>query len=1027
MGGRGRRVVAGALGVVLVGGVAWAAVEVGAGREPAPECAVEAPSVDEAARIAEACGHDVAVTDSYDPWSAVVATPRDTLRHEVSAGAVRTDLTGEWAPVDPTVVRDPVTGELTVASPVYEITLDPVGGEGFLEIAADGSTMSVGVPVDLGDPEVEGSTVSWPILDDSGRLIEGAVLVAQVHPDATGVTPVIEVRDRKAYAALAEAAGEEGVSFRMRASEGLALDPDAVTGEVAAVDESGEVVFRAGEALQWDSAGAREPGVVESGEALGDVRGPGVGSSGGPRASAGRSTEGRGPVSGGGTDPGVEVAWAEVPLVGEVEPALAAGDSVARLDVEVTDEQTVVVRADEAMVADPATVWPISIDPPVSGVTRHEWTVIRSAFGPKFKTTASEGVGLCLRSGGCEADFKSRMIWEFTEIWTLPYLAAGDIVEASFSAYGTHSYDCSGNSLQLHLMSGGISSSTTWSNQPGTRLYLDSQYPTHRSGQCGGPSWVEWDATEGAKRQAGSSSNMVLRVASPSESSMKSWRRYYLYNAKLSIEYNRAPSVPTNQRLTVGSTAQACVEGSGRPFIATNRPKLSAVTKDPDGQNVAAHFQLWQGSSTQWGHTTAAQKSGATHTVTVPDGRVTVGTYKWRVRGQDSDGRYSPWSGWCEFTFDNTKPNAPTVTPVEPTGASSNIQAVYVPDVERGGKGMTGCFRVRSSSGDVVGYQYAFNATTYATSVTPGGDGSVTVCTPSGQPATTGTNFLAVRAVDRAGNLSTGTRYTFEVATAREDGIWTFDSRKSPVADHSTREAGEAARAGDLVVSGARWVPGPHSLFDSRPDDYALDFDGVNDAAVSQSPVFDTRASFVVSAHVRLDTGSGARTAISQEGVWTNAWSVGYRPSGCAITGWSGGCWVFVLHGGDGKATTVYSTVQPKPGEWVHLTAEYDKSERKARLWACEVGTPADPAAGEPVMAQVTAPASMSQAPGPVVLGRGQSGGVAREWWDGQIDNVRLFKGEVVADAKVRRMCQGAEANDFGGNQDALDPTRAGQ
>jgi uncharacterized protein YndB with AHSA1/START domain len=760
--------------------------------------------------------------------------------------------------------------------------------------------------------------------------------------------------------------------------------------------------------LQWDSAGETEPGAEEQ---------PGR------RKTPDDAT----PFAGarGADGPAVtEEPADDAPPVGEPEPDLSAGDAVASMDMEITDEQTLVVSADEAMVADAATEWPISIDPPVSGVTRNEWTVIRSAYGPKFKTKASEGVGLCLRSGGCEKDFRSRMIWEFTEIWTLPYIEAGDIVEASFSAYGTHSYDCSGASLQLHLMSGGISSSTTWSNQPGRRLYLDSQYPKHRSGSCGGPSWVEWDVTEGAKAKAGTTStNMVLGLRSPSESSMKSWRRYYLYNAKLSIEYNRAPGVPTSQRTTVGSTGYSCGK---EPYIPTTRPKLSAVAKDPDGQNVAVHFQLWQGNATRWGYTTSAQKSGATHTVTVPEGRITSGTYKWKVRSKDSDGRYSEWSNFCEFTLDNTKPNAPKVTPIEPPGPPAGIQAVYVPDLERGGVGLKGCFRVTRGSSDVTDLRYGFNSTSYPTEVEPESDGTATVCLPSGQPSTTGTNFLAVRGVDRAGNLSAGTRYSFEVATAREDGIWTFDSRKSPVLDQSSKDAGEAARAGNLNVTGATWVTGPHTLFDSRPGDYALSLDGVNDSAVSESPVFDTRYSFVTSAHVRLDTATTARTAISQEGTRANAWSVGYRPSGCQISGWSGGCWAFTLNKADGTpATTVYSKVRPRTGEWVHLTAEYDRPQRKARLWVCEIGTPQDPAPGEPLLAEAAAPV-MWQAPGPVVVGRGLAGGTGREWWDGQVDNVRLFKGEVVADAKIRRMCQGAEANDFGGHN-ALDPTRAGQ
>ncbi|GMA25845.1 hypothetical protein GCM10025864_36040 [Luteimicrobium album] len=408
-------------------------------------------------------------------------------------------------------------------------------------------------------------------------------------------------------------------------------------------------------------------------------------------------------------------------------------------------------------------------------------------------------------------------------------------------------------------------------------------------------------------------------------------------------------------------------------------------------------------------------------------------TYKWRARGHDNDAdsaKYSSWAGWCEFTIDTSKPAAPTITPVEPTGANSSIRAVYVTDIERGGKGQKGCFKIsRGSSSDVDHFEYGFDVETYPSSVTPGSDGSAQVCV---SPTTEGPKFVLARSEDKAGNISASRRYEYVVATAREDGIWNFDTKKSPVPDISHKDTGEANPAGELTVAGATWVTGPHTLFDSRDGDWALNFDGVNDEAFTDSPVFDTTQSFVVSAHVRLDEGTKWHTAIIQEGAWKNAWRVGYRPSGCEAyepAGWTGGCWVFVMYateGGTWKA--VYSTVHPKVGQWTHLTAEFDQPEKKVRLWTCDIGTPEDPAPGEAIEAVAASPNPMWRAAGPVVVGRGQIDGAKSDWWDGQIDNVRIFKGEVVAAAKVRRMCQGAEANDFSTGETALDPTtKAGQ
>ncbi|GMA25844.1 hypothetical protein GCM10025864_36030 [Luteimicrobium album] len=251
------------------------------------------------------------------------------------------------------------------------------------------------------------------------------------------------------------------------------------------------------------------------------------------------------------------------------------------------------------MIRDGGTTWPVAIDPPMSGISRHEWTVVRSGWptSTKYKSTASEGVGLCdvQADSSCNLDNKQRMIWEFTGLSTAS-LAAGDIISATFKAYGTHSYDCAGNSLQLHLMSAGISSSTTWNNQPSSKLYLDSQYPVIREGQCGKPGWTSWDATSGAKEIAGSSDTMVLELKSPTESTMSSWRRYYLYNASLEIKYNRAPTKPSSMKTLVGATNEGCTTGSGRPLLTSTTPKLSVVAKDPDGQNVAVTFEVYKGT-----------------------------------------------------------------------------------------------------------------------------------------------------------------------------------------------------------------------------------------------------------------------------------------------------------------------------------------------------------------------------------------------------------------------------------------------
>jgi hypothetical protein len=50
--------------------------------------------------------------------------------------------------------------------------------------------------------------------------------------------------------------------------------------------------------------------------------------------------------------------------------------------------------------------------------------------------------------------------------------------------------------------------------------------------------------------------------------------------------------------------------------------------------------------------------------------------------------------------------------------------------------------------------------------------------------------------------------------------------------------------------------------------------------------------------------------------------------------------------------------------------------------------------------------------------------GVPDNYWRGRVDNVRVFDGQIVAENKIRRLCQGADDVDFRGGAPALDPTR---
>ncbi|WP_284294307.1 hypothetical protein [Luteimicrobium album] len=257
--------------VALSAGAAWAVLPDDA-EDPAAataaDCsATEVATMGEAAELAVACGHDVAAIESYDPWSSLQATPDGFVRQVENAGAVRTDLSGAWEPVDPSIVKDPQTGELKIASPVYDVSLDADSPEKLISMSTDAGSVSMGLPLDLGESVVEGASVSWPVLNASGEAIDGALVRVDVQPDATGVTPVVEVANRDAYDEVAKSAGPGGLAFRVTTTSGLTVAPSGSADAGFEVrDGVGEKVFEGGRALQWDSSGATEPGAAEEPE-----------------------------------------------------------------------------------------------------------------------------------------------------------------------------------------------------------------------------------------------------------------------------------------------------------------------------------------------------------------------------------------------------------------------------------------------------------------------------------------------------------------------------------------------------------------------------------------------------------------------------------------------------------------------------------------------------------------------------------------------------------------------------------------
>lgn len=387
--------------------------------------------------------------------------------------------------------------------------------------------------------------------------------------------------------------------------------------------------------------------------------------------------------------------------------------------------------------SDPATVYPVTIDPSVHlGEINDMWVGSGGVAG----SGANE-----LRVGyynGNSQTHRSFIKFDTTK------LAGTVISSATLALYQWAAHDCTAKDSRIYRLTGAFSDSTTWATQPSTAptIYA-STTDVHGYSGCSAD-WTRYTVTSLAQSWANGTANYGTLVRQGDETDHTGWWRFDGMDTSapshipsLAVTYNTKPAQPTQIATAPPAT---CVTGAGRPFLNTLTPKLSAVVSDRDGGTVAGNYSLSiLGGANLVTATSPYVNSGGTTNYTVPVGKLTNGgTYVWQVTPYDGSATGTP-AATCEFTVDTTAPNAPTVTPT--TFAASSWVA----------SGTTGSFAFSDGSSDVASYQYRLDGG-------PWSGWSATASTGTLAPAD-GQHTLDVQAIDKAGNLAPTTTVTFGV------------------------------------------------------------------------------------------------------------------------------------------------------------------------------------------------------------------------------------------------------------------------
>lgn len=397
--------------------------------------------------------------------------------------------------------------------------------------------------------------------------------------------------------------------------------------------------------------------------------------------------------------------------------------------------QVLHVATPTALLSDPTTVFPVTIDPSATW-SETAWTYVDSGFaGTSYYNDAGPAKVGTYNSGAN----KDRSLFRFGTAG----LAGKHILNATFHIWEKWSWSCTARDFDIWGVPGSFDSGTTWNNQPsvGTKRATITAAKGYDSSCPAGS--VSADLTDWAQGVADHGNTYdELELRSPNETDNTYWKKFNI-DPHLSITYNSYPGTPRS--LSVKPCSSQC-----SPTILTNSttPSLTGKTSDPDGGNLRYDFQVWNSAGTTdvINGSKSGVASGSTATWSVPSGNLTNGTtYKYKVRAYDGTD-YGPWSAWLPFTTDTTAPAKPSLSSATWTAGTWTAAT-------------SGTITWTDSATDLANYAWQLDGGSWTTVNTSTTSKSLSNLTNDME------HTFSVKATDEAGNVSAIGSFTFGVGT----------------------------------------------------------------------------------------------------------------------------------------------------------------------------------------------------------------------------------------------------------------------
>lgn len=758
------------------------------------------------------------------------------------------------------------------------------------------------VRLGMGDKTVE---LSWPRPLPMATIDGNTVTYADVLPgvDLRMIAQIDGYRQHLVVKTREAAANPELARIQFKTrTTGVELRDADVAG-LHAYDSAGEMVFAAPTALMWDSAERPESDDPFAGKAIVDVQlGPDV--------------------------------LALVP--------------------------------DQTMLASPATVFPVTIDPDMSTVEKNGWTTVYDDGSETMR------LGTHWNGANSQSETKSWVpspsarvgrAYETTPTlitrsyfqFDTRFVGDRDVLSAQVKAAVAYGPACDWKHWHdLHVAHKDIEGATNWNTQPTHNYVGNALVPTEYS-TCLGRKHVGFDTQASIDKYG--YSTFVIRSGGD-EQDQNAWRKYDPAHSKLEVKFNTKPIAPTG--MYTNPPMDACHLCGITPYVGGSTVSLGATVSDPDGDQVTPQWDLYFNDVGPTRiYDSPKQNSGTATATSVSLSGRDGHKVTWYVRAKDSVDAIGPWSAGKPTTFyvDTT---APSKKPI----VKSNL---YPMDNSwHGGPGVEGSFTFQADGvSDVIGYQYGWqqapDKAAFATAL--GGDVTVQLIPPGDGPRT-----LFVRSIDRANNPSDWAHHHFYVRPGNGPAAqYAFEGNAKDTAHLGSRDGtvvGAHTYQQAAVGSGVELTGGAH---------------------VQASNTLRTDESFTVSAWVRLNEFTAEPQAIvSQSGQTMPGFALWYRPKDKYQPA-LGGNWEFGGGFADnqaaGNSITASTPVQTRT--WTHVTGVYDKASKSIKLYV-----------NGDLAAKQTLPETFVpwHAPGGVLVGRMQWDSQFGNPLNGAVDEVSLYE-----------------------------------